>query len=93
MSGTTAGGKKASLNNKQLHGEDFYERIGRKGGQNGHTGGFASNHELAKEAGRKGGRVSKRGKQKSPLKPHYVGDKKANLRELIKVLHDLVEEI
>ena len=93
MSGTTAGGRKASITNRLKHGEDFYERIGRKGGQNGHTGGFASNHELAKEAGRKGGRVSKRGKQKTPLKQHYVGNKKANLKELIKVLHDLVEEL
>lgn len=93
MSGTTAGGKKASLTNKQLHGEDFYQRIGRIGGQNGHTGGFASNHELAKEAGRKGGRISKRGKQKSPLRQHYIGDKKVSLRELVKVLNDLKEEI
>lgn len=93
MSGTTAGGRKASITNRLIHGEDFYRRIGRKGGQNGHTGGFAANHELAKEAGRKGGLISKRGKQKSPLKPRYVGDKKANLRELIKVLRDLVEEI
>lgn len=93
MSGTKAGGKKASLTNKQLHGEDFYQRIGRKGGQNGHTGGFAANHELAKEAGRKGGLISKRGKQKSPLRQHYIGDKKVSLRELVKVLNDLTEEI
>lgn len=93
MSGTKAGGKKASQTIRQLHGEDFYQRIGRIGGQNGHTGGFASNHELAKEAGRKGGRVSKRGKQKSPLRKHYIGDKKVSLRKLVKVLNDLAEEI
>lgn len=34
------------------------------GGKNGHTGGFASNPELAKMAGAKGGRISKRGKAK-----------------------------
>lgn len=34
--------------------------IGSKGGQNGHTGGFAANPELARKAGRKGGRISKR---------------------------------
>lgn len=93
MSGTKAGGRKASITNRLKHGEDFYERIGRKGGRNGHTGGFASNHELAKEAGRKGGKISKRGKQKSPLRPHYTGDKKVSLRELVKVLNDLAEEI
>ena len=93
MSGTQAGGRKASITNRLKHGEDFYQRIGRKGGQNGHTGGFASNNELAKEAGRKGGHISKRGKQKTPLKQHYGGDKKISLRELVKVLNDLAEEI
>lgn len=34
--------------------------IGSKGGQNGHTGGFAANPELAKTAGAKGGRKSRR---------------------------------
>ena len=68
MAGTREGGKKASLKNKQLHGEDFYKRIGQKGGRNGHTGGFASNPELAREAGRKGGKKSRRGKSKKTLK-------------------------
>lgn len=60
MSGTIAGGKKAAKTNKELHGKDFYKRIGSKGGRNGHTGGFASNHELAREAGRIGGLLSRR---------------------------------
>lgn len=64
MVGTKIGGKKAVLTNRLRHGEDFYHRIGKKGGQNGHTGGFASNPELAKIAGRKGGKISKRGKAK-----------------------------
>lgn len=68
MAGNREGGKKAALKNKQLHGEDFYQRIGRKGGKNGHTGGFASNPELAREAGRKGGKKSRRGKSKKTLK-------------------------
>lgn len=67
MAGNRAGGIKASLKNKQLHGEDFYQRIGRKGGKNGHTGGFASNPELAKIAGAKGGKKSRRGKSKKTL--------------------------
>ena len=62
MAGTKEGGRKASITNRLKYGEDFYERIGRKGGENGHTGGFASNPELAKIAGRKGGRLSRRGK-------------------------------
>lgn len=61
MSGTKAGGIKAAKTTKERHGDGFYARIGAKGGRNGHTGGFNSNPELAKIAGRKGGLVSKRG--------------------------------
>ena len=64
MAGTKEGGLKAAVTNKIKHGKDFYAEIGRKGGKNGHTGGFASNPELAKIAGRIGGLKSKRGKAK-----------------------------
>lgn len=64
MSGTRAGGLKAYKTNIAKQGADFYERIGAKGGRSGHTGGFASNPELARIAGAKGGRISKRGKAK-----------------------------
>ena len=64
MSGTHAGGLKARQTNYETHGKDFYKRIGAKGGRNGHTGGFASNPELAKRAGAKGGKISKRGRKK-----------------------------
>ena len=60
MPGTKLGGQKAAITNKKKHGEDFYKNIGRKGGRNGHTGGFASNPELAKLAGQKGGKISRR---------------------------------
>ncbi len=61
MAGTKAGAAKAKQTNMAKHGADFYARIGRKGGQNGHTGGFAANHDLARIAGAKGGRISRRG--------------------------------
>ena len=64
MSGTKAGGLKASATNKRLHGEDFYKRIGQIGGRKSHTGGFGANPELARIAGAKGGRISRRGKAK-----------------------------
>lgn len=64
MSGTKAGGKKAAKTNKEKYGEDFYRENGRKGGKNGHTGGFAANRTLARLAGAAGGRKSKRGKAK-----------------------------
>ena len=61
MAGTKAGGAKAAATNKAKDGKDFYSRIGQKGGKNGTTGGFAANRELAKIAGQKGGRISRRG--------------------------------
>lgn len=61
MSGTREGGLKAAARNKELHGADFYARIGAEGGRNGHTGGFAANPELARIAGAKGGAISRRG--------------------------------
>lgn len=67
MSGTRDGGRKAAATNKAKYGLNFYADIGRKGGRNGHTGGFAANPELAREAGAKGGRISKRGKAKEHI--------------------------
>jgi len=64
MAGTKAGGKKAAATNKTKYGADFYAEIGRKGGKNGRTGGFFANPALARIAGAKGGRVSRRGKAK-----------------------------
>ena len=61
MAGTKAGGMKAAATNKAKYGKEFYACIGKKGGQNGHTGGFAINPELARMAGAKGGRASRRG--------------------------------
>ena len=64
MSGTKLGGLRAAATNKERHGEGFYAKIGAIGGRAGHTGGFASNPELAKLAGAKGGRISRRGPAK-----------------------------
>lgn len=66
MAGTKDGGKKAALTNKTKFGSDFYAKIGAKGGRNGHTGGFAANPDLARIAGAKGGRVSRRTKKAAP---------------------------
>ena len=62
MAGTVNGGKAAASTNKTRHGADFYAKIGAKGGKKGKTGGFFANRELAREAGRKGGRISRRTK-------------------------------
>jgi len=62
MAGTKDGGRKAAATNKAKYGGDFYARIGQMGGKIGRTGGFFANRDLAREAGRKGGRISRRGK-------------------------------
>ena len=68
---TREGGRKTAQTIKEKWGTDFYREIGRKGGKNGHTGGFASDvigrdgltgKERAKIAGKKGGTISKRKK-------------------------------
>lgn len=64
MSGTAAGGIKAKKTIIERHGNDWYKKIGRIGGRNGHTGGFAANPELARIAGAIGGKISKRGPAK-----------------------------
>ena len=73
MAGTKAGAAKAKMTNLKKHGVDFYARIGAKGGKLGRTGGFASNlvgedgltgRQRAIEAGRLGGRISRRGPAK-----------------------------
>jgi general stress protein YciG len=61
MAGTKAGGQKAAAKNLARD-PFFYAKIGKKGGENGNTGGFAANPELARIAGAKGGRISRRKK-------------------------------
>jgi hypothetical protein len=61
----TDGGIKAARTNKERYGNDFYRRIGAKGGAAGRTGGFYGNRVLARKAGKVGGAVSRRGKAKS----------------------------
>lgn len=74
--GTFEGGKKAATTNKAKYGDSFYANIGRRGGQNGHTGGFAADPERAKRAGRLGGLTSRRG---NPILPLEVRRENARL--------------
>lgn len=63
MAGTKAGGVKAAQSNKERHGKNFYANIGRKGGQvKGVIKGFAYNKDLASQAGKVGGKRSRRSK-------------------------------
>lgn len=70
MAGTRVGALKASATNRERYGQDFYKKIGAIGGRNGHTGEFASNPELARVAGRKGGTISRRGKARPITRKH-----------------------
>jgi len=63
MAGTKAGGQAAAATNRKKHGSDFYARIGAMGGKKGRTGGFYANRDLARTAGAKGGRISRRTKR------------------------------
>jgi hypothetical protein len=66
MAGTAKGGRLAAEKNKRKYGPDFYARIGKLGGQRGHTGGFAAGEEGRKRAskfGAIGGSISRRKKQ------------------------------
>jgi general stress protein YciG len=61
MAGTKAGGIAASQTNKKIHGSSFYANIGSLGGRACVPKGFACMpREKVSEAGRKGGRMSKR---------------------------------
>lgn len=69
MAGNKAGGEKTKITMIKRYGEDFYRKIGAKGGKNGNTGGFASDKvgkdgltgkQRAAKVGAKGGSISRR---------------------------------
>jgi general stress protein YciG len=60
VSGTISGGKLAAKTNKEKYGEDFAKRLGQMGGMKKVKKGFATNPELARKAGSKGGTISRR---------------------------------
>lgn len=94
MAGTVEGGRKAAATNRKKYGKEFYANIGRKGGRNGHTGGFAANPELAKIAGAIGGRKSKRGPAKrggKVVNASYTEDQLERIRNEGKGLSTLDE--
>lgn len=82
MAGSKAGGLKAAATNKRLYGEDFYSRQGRKGGAGKHRPGSVSgfrDRELASRAGAKGGKISRRGSNKSKMETTWVTKKQGSV--------------
>ena len=69
MSGTRSGGRAAAATNKAKFGEDWYCKLGRKGGSVSRptTRMFHVDRNLARRAGAAGGRISRRGKAKSSV--------------------------
>jgi uncharacterized protein len=62
MAGNKIGGSKTAMANKAKD-PDFYKKIGAIGGSRSTTGGFYANRDLARTAGAKGGRKSRRTKR------------------------------
>lgn len=83
MAGTKEGGLKTAATNKAKYGDDYYAIIGRQGGMNGHTGGFASSRELASRVGAIGGQISKRGKAKNKDEKKEIEQQKLNTAKFI----------
>lgn len=54
MAGNKESGKKTAATNKRKYGADYYSRIGRIGGRNGKTDGFANGKVDPSEAGKLG---------------------------------------
>lgn len=74
MAQTKVGGKKAATTNLK-NDPDFYRRIGAIGGSKPTTKpkGFAANPELARIAGKKGGKISRRPKKvEEPEQRNYL---------------------
>lgn len=63
MAGTKEGAAKTRETIYKKHGKDYYKRIGALGGKHCGMKGFALNPELARKAGAKGGKISKRGRK------------------------------
>ena len=66
MSGTKSGAIKAAATNKAKYGEDYYAKMGAKGGS-GHRPEkryFHTHPDVARMVGAKGGRISRRGPTK-----------------------------
>ena len=91
MAGTKAGGLKAAQTCKERHGKDFYRDIGRVGGKACVPKGFGVNAELAKLAGAKGGKISRRGKSENVKKVIRGGKEMTKI--VVKKVHTPVQKV
>lgn len=68
MAGTREGGLAAAASNKAQYGDDFYKKIGQKGGSVNRQQSryFYMNKDAARIAGAKGGRISRKEKKVEP---------------------------
>ena len=89
MGGSHLGGLKTAAKNKELHGEDFYTKIGRLGGKTAKgPRGFTVSGK-ASEAGRKGGKASRR----KPILLEYRGQLVTDEYVFLPLKGDIKDEI
>lgn len=96
MGGTRAGGLLTAKTNKELYGEDWYQRIGaiggKKGTKDGAIKGFASMRangqtQKIREAGRRGGTISRRGPVKIQVKEPFYSGPMVSKKVVVRVAH------
>ena len=87
MPGNKQGGSAAAHTNKARYGEDFYRKIGAKGGVKGKTGGFFANRKLARLAGLKGGLISSRRRNQT------AQEKEARRQQALAAYNRLLDDI
>ncbi len=84
MAGTRQGAFKAALTNKQIRGNDYFRKLGRKAGSFGTTGGFAS--ELVGEDGLTG-------VERSKIQGARAGRRSGHMRRIKRELDKELERI
>mgnify|MGYP001602317314 CR=1 FL=1 len=86
MSGTKSGGVRTRETNKKKYGKDFYKEIGAMGGQTkSPLKGFGTRRDIAAEAGRKGGTISKRGPKQTPKEVAKQEESRQKLLHLLRI--------
>ena len=68
MAGTKEGAQKASKTIRERHGEDYFARIGRKGGVQSVFKGYSMDLKKVSRCGKKGAKVKKKIKRLTNLK-------------------------
>lgn len=88
MAGNRKGGKQASATNKRLYGDDFYKRLGAKGGKRSRGGGFGQG-EAGKARARVWGKLG--GQMGSPSRTLPLSERAKKRQEFLKTHEHLLK--